>query len=306
MVSSTSFVRSSTTFKEKIELPASWRFRDRVSPSIVFDTLEVRRHTGFFWSRRRGKECVLIDNGRLLIYSSFDRGLSISLPELSSLRFSVSAKEVVGREDNSMICEVEMRRGKERLILRIRGSDKVSRWRDAIVRASQGLSPKGEVEGSAKNGYSWSWRGSQSTARRPMDSEATITPGTLTNQSPKEDKKRFDMNSNISPLPVPPPSLLSFSIDVSHHSLSYQSSIDNDENTVPPPSIPSPIVPSRKLSVAPVSSSILSEDETTIYRSALSHRENSLPRLRAESLLLRSLCDQSILRDDDDEDYSRC
>lgn len=66
-----------------------------------------------------------------------------------------------------MSCEVEMRRGKERLMLKIRydyrlydsiycihlsGTEKVARWRDAIARSSQGLSAKGEVEGSARTG----------------------------------------------------------------------------------------------------------------------------------------------------------
>ncbi|GMT33807.1 hypothetical protein PFISCL1PPCAC_25104, partial [Pristionchus fissidentatus] len=280
-----SFIRSSTTFKEKIELPVCWRFRQRVWPSIVFDKLEVRRHTGLFWGRRREKECALIDDGRLLIYSTFDRGLSISLPELSFLRFSVAGKEVMGIDDNAMMCEVEMRRGKEKLRMTIRGVDKISRWRDAIARASQGLTPAEQMEG-IKNGYSWSWRGTLlSTTRSAMSSRGTVTRGTLTLKSPIVEK-----SSNFST--DPPPALNAQSISMN------QLPIDDSNH---PSTVSSPIVPSRKISMAIPSTSVLTEDETTIYRSALSHRENSLPRLRSESLLLYSLCDQSTLNEEDDD-----
>ncbi|GMR32245.1 hypothetical protein PMAYCL1PPCAC_02440, partial [Pristionchus mayeri] len=246
------FVRSSTTFKEKIELPACWR---SVPPSLVFDKLEVRHHTGFFWSRRREKECALTDSGRLFIYSSFDRGLSISLPELNSLCYSISGKEVVGREEQALSCEVEMRRGKEKLMLKIRGKEKVTRWREAIGKAAFELSPSGEMKRAAGTKYSWLWKAVPLSAKSAESSEATATPSTLvdnsprtvTDQSPREQIKEADTNSNISPGVAPPPSL-SVSIGGSfYQSFSRQYSIDNDENTVS-----SPLFSSRKMSKATV------------------------------------------------------
>ncbi|CAI4229834.1 unnamed protein product [Auanema sp. JU1783] len=132
------FYTSSKTFNDKVKVPLQWKFYNREETFLCGDLL-ISKYNGLFWRKSTTRTCVLLKNGKLIVYSDVDRGLSINLRELRDVRQLYSEKETKEGVTKAL-GEFLLLKDNHRLKVIVKGDKSfVTSWRCGIITAHHGL-----------------------------------------------------------------------------------------------------------------------------------------------------------------------